>query len=158
MYGILVAKAVPAAQVTAVDWNNVLTVARENAARLGVADRYHVIAGSAFEVNWGDGYDLALVTGFLHHFDAEGCVTLLRKVRASLTTGGRVLVTEFVPNADRISPPLAAAFAPTMLLTTPHGDAYTAQELEAMARAAGFRSMATTSLPPSPQTLLELLC
>jgi hypothetical protein len=64
-----VAKAVPAAQVTAVDWGNVLMVACENAARLGVADRYRVVAGSAFEVNWGDGYDLALITGFLHHFD-----------------------------------------------------------------------------------------
>ena len=158
LFGILVAKAVPAAQVTAVDWGNVLTVACENAARLGVADRYRVVAGSAFEVNWGDGYHLALITGFLHHFDAEGCVALLRKVRASLAPGGRVLVTEFVPNADRVSPPLPAAFALTMLLTTPHGDAYTAQELEAMALAAGFRGVTTASLSPSPQTLVELLC
>jgi ubiquinone/menaquinone biosynthesis C-methylase UbiE len=158
MYGILVAKAVRGAQVTAVDWDNVLTVAQENATRLGVANRYHLKPGSAFEVSWGDGYDLALVTGFLHHFDAEGCVMLLRKVRSSLSAGGRVLVTEFVPNADRISPPLPAAFALTMLLTTPRGDAYTAEELEAMAHQAGFRGVTATPLSPSPQTLLELLC
>ena len=54
--------------------------------------------------------------------------------------------------------PLPAAFALTMLLTTPRGDAYTAKELEAMARQAGFRSVAATPLSPSPQTLLELLC
>jgi ubiquinone/menaquinone biosynthesis C-methylase UbiE len=157
IYGIMVAKAVPGAQVTAVDWSNVLAVAQENAQRLGVADRHHRKPGSAFEVDWGGGYDLALVTGFLHHFDAEGCVKLLRKVHSSLATGGRALVTEFVPNADRISPPLPAAFALTMLLTTPRGDAYTAQELEDMARQAGFRGVTTTPLSPSPQTLLELL-
>ncbi len=83
---------------------------------------------------------------------------LLRKVRSSLSAGGRVLVTEFVPNADRISPPLPAAFALTMLLTTPRGDAYTAEELEAMAHQAGFRGVTATPLSPSPQTLLELLC
>jgi len=156
MYGIMVAKAVPGAQVTAVDWSNVLTVAQENAQRLGVADRHHLKPGSAFQVNWGDGYNLALVTGFLHHFDAEECVTLLRKVRSSLTEGGRALVTEFTPNADRVSPPLPAAFALTMLLTTPRGDSYTVAELGAMARQAGFLSVTTTSLSPSPQTLLEL--
>ena len=158
MYGILLAKAIPGAQVSAVDWANVLTVAQENAARLGVAERYHLKPGSAFEVNWGNGYDLVLVTGFLHHFDFEGCVKLLRKVRNSLADGGRALVTEFVPNVDRVSPPLPAAFALTMLLTTPRGDAYTAEDLKAMARQAGFRNVTTTSLSPSPQTLVEMLC
>jgi 2-polyprenyl-3-methyl-5-hydroxy-6-metoxy-1,4-benzoquinol methylase len=158
MYGIMLLKAIPQAQVTAVDWSNVLTVAKENAERLGVADRLQLKPGSAFEVDWSEGYDLTLVTGFLHHFDTEGCVKLLKRVHGSLAPGGRALVTEFVPNPDRVSPPLPAAFALTMLLTTPRGDAYTAEEIESMARAAGFQSVTATPLSPSPQTLLELLC
>ena len=63
------------------------------------------MAGDAFTVDWGTGYDVALMTNFLHHFDAATCTTLLKKVAASLKPGGRIAVLEFVPNEDRISPP-----------------------------------------------------
>lgn len=157
MYGIAVAQAVPAAEVTAVDWGVVLNVARENAARHGVTSRYRTLSGSAFEVDWGDGYDLILLPNFLHHFDPETCVTLLRKVRASLSPAGRVLVIEFVPNADRVSPPDPAVFSYVMLLTTPHGDAYTADEYRAMAVEAGFAGISTAPVMATPHTVVELL-
>jgi SAM-dependent methyltransferase len=157
MFGILVAKAVPAAEVTAVDWGGVLAVAHENAAAAGVAERYRTRTGSAFDTDWGGGYDLVLLPNFLHHFDAETCATLLRKVRASLAPGGRVVAVEMVPNEDRISPPGPAMFALVMLINTPAGDAYTQAELEAMGREAGFRGIATEPLAPSPETLVEFL-
>lgn len=156
-YGIALAQALPSAQITAVDWGNVLEVARENATVAGVMARYHMVAGSAFEVDWGNGFDLILLPNFLHHFDIDTCVGLLRKVRASLAPDGRVLGNEFVPNADRVSPPDPAAFSYAMLVTTPHGDAYTLPEFDAMARAAGFSGVTGVPLPPSPQTLLEFL-
>src|SRR5215469_6523462 len=49
MYGITVAQQNPKAQITAVDWPAVLEVAKENAAKAGVARRYSVRPGSAFE-------------------------------------------------------------------------------------------------------------
>ena len=53
LYGIAFAKNNPQAEVVAVDWSNVLRVARENAAATGLADRYHTIEGSAFDVDYG---------------------------------------------------------------------------------------------------------
>jgi hypothetical protein len=44
-----------------------------------------------------------------------------------------------------------------MLFSTPHGDAYTADDLDAMGRRAGFRGVVSTPLPPGPQTLIEFL-
>jgi len=38
------------------------------------------------------GYDVALVPNFLHHFDFAINVTLLKKVRAALRSGGIVAV------------------------------------------------------------------
>src|SRR5687768_14459335 len=73
IFGIMVAKAYPNAEIHAVDWSNVLTVASENAEKFGVADRHHLIPGSAFDVDFGGDYDAALVTNFLHHFDAKTC-------------------------------------------------------------------------------------
>src|SRR5205814_8978624 len=46
-------------------------VAEENARVHGVKDRYQTLAGDAFKVDFGDAYDVALVTNFLHHFDQE---------------------------------------------------------------------------------------
>jgi hypothetical protein len=45
---------------------------------------------------------------------------------------------EFIPNADRVTPPAAATFSMVMLVNTPSGDAYTYAEIESMAKDAGF--------------------
>ncbi|ODT16213.1 MAG: SAM-dependent methyltransferase [Kaistia sp. SCN 65-12] len=153
-FGILVARAVPAATIVGLDWPSVLKLAEHNAAEAGIADRYATIAGSAFEVDWGRDYDLVLLPNFLHHFDHETCVLLLRKARASLAPGGRVLAVEQVPDEDRVSPPWPAAFAMMMLATTQRGDAYTAGDLDLMARDAGFSGASVRPIPPSPASLV----
>jgi SAM-dependent methyltransferase len=149
LYGIAFAKNNPLAEVTAVDWANVLEVAKENATAAGVSDRHNTIAGSAFDVDYGTGYDIVLITNFLHHFDPPTNETLLRKVHAALADGGRAVTTEFVPNDDRISPPEAAGFSMMMLGSTPSGDAYTFAELERMAANAGFARSEIHPLPPT---------
>jgi ubiquinone/menaquinone biosynthesis C-methylase UbiE len=138
LFGITVAQRNPEAEIVALDWKAVLEVAKENAAKAGVDARYSTIAGSAFDVDFGTGYDVVLVTNFLHHFDAPMNETLLRKVHAALKPGGRAVTLEFVPNDDRVTPAMPARFALTMLSTTQRGDAYTFKELDAMYRNAGF--------------------
>jgi len=138
VFGITLAARNPRAEVYAVDWQNVLPFARRNAEAAGVADRFHEIPGDAFEVDFGAGYDLALVTNFFHHFDRATCVRLMRKLRPALAEGGRVVTLEFVPDEGRTSPPPAAVFPLVMLATTEAGDAYTFAEYDSMFREAGF--------------------
>jgi ubiquinone/menaquinone biosynthesis C-methylase UbiE len=154
LFGIEVAKQNREARIVAVDWAAVLEVASANARKAGVHDRYETLPGNAFEVEYGGPYDVALLTNFLHHFDPPTCVTLLKKVRASLQRGGRVATLEFVPNEDRVSPPMAAAFSLTMLATTASGDAYTLSELEAMYREAGFDTVTGHPLSTGPHTVV----
>jgi hypothetical protein len=129
-------------------------VAKENAGKAGVSDRYSTIEGSAFDVDYGSGYDVVLLTNFLHHFDPPTCETLLRKVHAALADGGRAVTLEFVPNEDRISPPIPAAFSMQMLGGTPSGDAYTFPELEQMFSNAGYGETKRHELVGSPMTVL----
>lgn len=152
MFGIRCAQANPQAHVTGLDWKSVLAVAKENAHKLGVADRYATIEGSAFEVDWKGPYDCILLPNFLHHFDFETNVELLKKTQAALQPGGRVAVLEFVPNDDRISPPAAAGFVMIMLRETAGGDAYTFRELSAMLTQAGFKDVEQHPLNPHPET------
>src|SRR6185312_6100755 len=154
LFGINFASQNKQAEVTALDWKAVLEVAKENAQKAGVSDRYHTIEGSAFDVDFGSGYDLVLLTNFLHHFDPPTNETLLRKVHSALADGGRAVTLEFVPNEDRISPPETAAFSVMMLGSTPNGDAYTFPELERMFRNAGFGSSELHQLPPSIQQVV----
>lgn len=154
LFGLAFAKRNPQADITAVDWLNVLSVAKENAQAAGVSDRYHVRPGSAFDVDYGTGYDLVLLTNFLHHFDPKTCEMLLRKVHSALADGGRAVTLEFVPNPDRVSPPQAAAFSMMMLGGTPGGDAYTFSELEEMFRKAGFAHSECHDLPPTIQRVV----
>ena len=151
IFGVEVAKKISHAEVTALDWANVLTVAQENAEGAGVQDRYSTLPGNAFELDLGQGYDLVLLTNFLHHFDVATCETFLKKVYACLKKEGTVITLEFVPNEDRVSPPTMADFGLIMLATTPAGDAYTFSEYDRMFRHAGFSQSEMHDVPASNQ-------
>lgn len=154
LFGIAFAQNNPQAEITALDWKAVVEVAKENAQKAGVGDRYHTIEGSAFDVDFGSGYDLVLLTNFLHHFDAATCETLARKVHAALADGGRAVTLEFVPNDDRVTPPETAGFSMVMLTTTPSGDAYTFAELERIFANAGFSRSTLHLLPPTVEQVV----
>src|ERR1041384_6236734 len=154
LFGIAFATQNKQAEITAVDWRPVLEVAKENAEKAGVADRYSTIEGSAFDVEFGTGYDLVLLTNFLHHWDTPTNEKLLRKVHAALADGGRAVTLEFVPNDDRVTPPEVAQFSMVMLVGTPSGDAYTFRELERMFANAGFSNSTIHQLPPTFQQVV----
>jgi ubiquinone/menaquinone biosynthesis C-methylase UbiE len=147
LYGITVAKNNPNVHVTAMDWPAVLEVAKENAKAAGVADRFSTVAGSAFDASLGEGYDYVFITNFLHHFDIPTNETLLKRFYAALKPGGKSLIVEFVPNEDRVSPPMAACFSAVMLASTDAGDAYTFAEYQKMHSAAGFKSCTLHQVP-----------
>jgi 2-polyprenyl-3-methyl-5-hydroxy-6-metoxy-1,4-benzoquinol methylase len=154
LFGLAIAQHNPEARIVAVDWEGVLEVARENAVAAGAEDRYTTIAGSAFDVDLGFHYDVILLPNFLHHFDAATNVRLLRRLRAAIADTGVVATIDFVPDEERVSPPAAAAFALTMLGTTPAGDAFTFSELDAMFREAGFGESRMQDLERTPHRLI----
>ena len=155
LFGIEIARQNPQARVTGLDWAPVLRVALDNARKAGVHERYDMLPGSAFEVDFGGPYDAVLLTNFLHHFDSATCVGLLKKVHGALRPGGLAATLEFVPNEDRISPPMPAAFSMTMLTSTAAGDAYTLSELTAMYHEAGFGGVTAHPIPMSPHTIVR---
>jgi ubiquinone/menaquinone biosynthesis C-methylase UbiE len=140
IFGIAAAQSNPQAVAVGLDWENVLPMARENARRFGVGDRYETIAGDVFKVDLGGPYDAILVPNLLHHFDVGQNVVMLKRLRAAAKPGGKIVIVEFVVEEDRITPPAAGAFAMIMLASTPHGDVYTFKEYSAMLAQAGFKN------------------
>ena len=158
IFGISFAQRYPNLEIVALDWAPVLEVAKENAQKFGVSDRYTTLPGSAFEVDFGSGYDIILLTNFLHHFDQGTNIKLLMRIHTALKTQGRALTLDFIPNEDRVTPPFAAAFSMTMLASTPAGDAYIFADYEKMFSQAGFSRSEIHSLTPSPQRLVISYC
>jgi ubiquinone/menaquinone biosynthesis C-methylase UbiE len=154
LFGIAVAARSPKAEITAQDWPNVLEVAHRNAKLAGVADRYHLLPGSVLDVDLGKGYDVVLLTNLLHHFDERSCTQILKKIHHCLSDQGELINLEFVPNEDRVSPPIPATFSLMMLGLTSAGDAYTARQHEHMLHNAGFNKPSVTPVPQSPQHLI----
>jgi hypothetical protein len=70
---------------------------------------------------------------------------------AALNSG---ITVEFVPNEDRVSPPVAAGFSLIMLAGTDVGDAYTLSEYEKMFGNAGFGKTTLQLAPDLPQQVL----
>jgi len=78
----------------------------------------------------------------------------MRRVHAALRPGGKAITLEFVPNEDRVTPPMSAAFSLIMLANTDAGDAYTLAEYEKMFCNAGFVKTTLHPVPDMPQQVL----
>lgn len=153
-FGIGLLEAGAAREVTALDWPNVLALARANAEAAGVADRWHALPGDALTCSLGDGYDTVLLPNFLHHFDPATCRAFLGRVREALAPDGRVAIVEYLPNGDRVSPSAAAWFAVQMLTMTPAGDAYTLAEYTEFLTASGFTEPTIHPIPGAARHVL----
>ena len=153
-YGIALARRQAAAEMTALDWPNVLAVAEENAVAAGLGQRFHLLPGDAGTVAFGEGYDIILLTHFLNMLGPADVDRLLTRTRAALAPGGQAVIVDYMPGEDRVSPPYAAMFALMMLGTTPSGDSRTAAEYEAALRRAGFSGWKAASLPPAEEQIL----
>lgn len=154
-FGFALARRFSNAWIVAVDWPAVLHVTEKRAKEAGLGERVMTMPGDAFQIEFGRDYDLVLLPNFLHHFNEEKNVSFLRKMAVALKPGGQVIVVEFVPNEDRVSPPMPARFAFTMLSTTEHGDAYTLAEHTRMLEAAGFVVDECRPLLPTPLTAIS---
>jgi len=151
LYGIEFAKRNPRAEIFAVDWQQVLHIALGNAVKAGVSERFHLIPGDALSVEFGGGYDLALITNFLPDLGAiEG---LLKRIHSALGEDGRVALFELVLDEDQASPPAAVELDLTLLATTPSGETRTASQLSEVLRHAGFDRVEIREVPPAPNRL-----
>lgn len=151
MFGFAIARRAPGCQLVALDFPSVLEVTSEHARSAGIP--VTLLPGSAFTADLGTGYDVVLVTNLFHHFSPEDTITLMKRFHSALKPGGRMLVLEFVPNADRLTPPASASFSMMMLGNTPAGDAYTMEEYGQMLDAAGFGAREVMDVPRSAQQL-----
>ena len=120
------------------DLPDVVSVAARIASEAGVADRVTVKPGDFHLDDIGNGYDVVFISDVLHQEDAEGCISLLRKARAALNPGGRVIVQGMFLDEDKTGPRWPVIMSLNLLLISGRGRSYTVAETVGLMRSAGF--------------------
>ncbi|MFQ5744848.1 MAG: methyltransferase [Acidobacteriota bacterium] len=136
--------ALPKAQVVLVDRPQVIAVARSRIAadlldqRIVLVERDFIVDGVPLAGDPPAPYDLALLSSVLHIYGAQENAALMGAVYEALEPGGRIVIREFVAEADGTAPPEAALFAVNMLVNTTHGRCYSFDEIRGWLHKAGF--------------------
>ena len=147
-YAVAWADAFPGAEITVFDTPATLRVTRRILREKGAEGRVRLVEGDFLEDPLGGPYDFVWISQILHAYSGSDCVKLLRRARSALVPGGRVAIQEFLLAEGKISPPGPVFFSVHMVAVTVGGRAYTAREIAAMMKTAGFRKISADRPDP----------
>jgi (2Fe-2S) ferredoxin/predicted O-methyltransferase YrrM len=147
-YSIAFAQANSALQAEILDLAAVEPIALRHIREAGLQDRVKVRAGDLrSDPLPGGGYDLVFISAICHMLSPGENLDLLRRSREALGPGGRVVIQDFILEADKTAPRFAALFALNMLVGTREGASYSEPEYAAWLAEAGFREIRRVRLP-----------
>ena len=147
-YSIAFAKAAPGLRAEIVDLPEVVKIARQHIAEAGLAERITTVEDDMQTVELESGrYDLVLLSAICHMYSPMDNLHLFRKAYDALAPNGRLVVSDFILEADKTSPRYAALFALNMLVGTRAGATYSEPEYEAWMKDAGFAEAKRVRLP-----------
>ncbi len=147
-YSIAFAKAAPGLQCEIVDLADVLPITQEYIRKAGLADRISTRAGDMLSVPLEAGkYDLVLLSAICHMFSPEDNRQLLKRAYDALAPKGRVVISDFVLEAEKTAPRFGALFALNMLVGTEAGSSYSEPEYATWLKEVGFAETKRVRLP-----------
>ena len=146
-YAIAFAQANPALAAVVLDLPTVLPITRGHIADAGLEARVTTQAGDLRKDDLGAGCDLVFLSAVCHMLGPDGNRDLLRRAARALAPGGRVVIQDFILDADRTRPRQAVLFAINMLVGTEAGGTYTEGEYTAWLQAAGLGAVRRVHLP-----------
>jgi predicted O-methyltransferase YrrM len=147
-YSIAFANAAPGLHSEIIDLPEVLPLAQDYVHQAGLDDRISTRAGDMLSVPLEAGkYDLVLLAAICHMFSPEENQRLFERAYAALAPKGRLVVSDFVLEADKTAPRFAALFALNMLVGTRAGSSYSEPEYDAWLKQAGFAQTKRIRMP-----------
>ena len=147
-YSIAFAKAAPGLQAEIVDLAEVLPLTQEYIRKAGMADRISTREGDMMTVPLESGsYDLVLLSAICHMYSPEENQQLSQRAYAALAPKGRLVVADFILEANKTAPRSGALFALNMLVGTRAGASYSEPEYESWMKAAGFSETKRVRIP-----------
>jgi len=146
-YSIAFARASEKIHAELLDLETVIPIAQSHIEKAGLADCIKTRAGDLRAGKLGEGFNLVFVSAICHMLSPEENRDLLERCHAALAPGGRVVIQDFILEADKTAPKSAALFALNMLVGTRAGASYSEEEYAAWLRETGFQDVRRIRLP-----------
>jgi (2Fe-2S) ferredoxin/predicted O-methyltransferase YrrM len=148
VYSIAFVKSAPGLQSEIVDLADVLPITQEYIRKAGLADRITTRPGDMLTVSLEPAkYDLVLLSAICHMFSPQENKQLIERSYAALAPKGRLVISDFVLEADKTAPRFGALFALNMLVNTRAGSSYSEPEYDAWLKEAGFAETKRVRMP-----------
>lgn len=137
----------PELRATIVDFPNVVALARQYVRDAGLEDRVQFIEGNAMDVPWPEA-DVVLMSYLLSAVAGDDIPLLLGRAATALSSGGVLLVHDFMLEDDRRGPDLAALWFLQYLAERIDSVSFTAADLRVHLDALGFTDVRDEVLVP----------
>jgi ubiquinone/menaquinone biosynthesis C-methylase UbiE len=135
------------ADVTAVDLDPVLDVARKYTRQFGVERRYTFTGRDIRHLDFEENkYNLVILGHICHSEGARWSQRLIEKSFRALKADGRLLIMDYVADEERRSELMPLLVALNALLGTEEGDTFTFSQYKKWLRAFGFRDVNTVQI------------
>jgi SAM-dependent methyltransferase len=148
-YALAFAKRNKKLNAKVIDLHVPIKIARQFVKEAGMQNRIMLHEGDYYEVDFGRGYDLVLLSNVLHSMSPGRARLICSKSYSALSPGGRIVIHDFLPNEERTGPEWPLLFAVNMLVATESGSTYTYGEISAWLRGAGFAEIKKTPVEDS---------
>jgi len=147
-FAITLCKAFPELAVTIVDFPNVAALGREYVAKAGLSDRISYVEGNALKTDWPGGQDAVLMSYLFSGVPGEAHTGLIDDAMAVLEPGGQVIIHDFMVEADRSGPELAALWQLQHTAFTPEARSVDTATLSGELEAGGFADVRVVEMIP----------
>ncbi|MFA7418681.1 MAG: methyltransferase [Melioribacteraceae bacterium] len=111
------------------DLSNVIPLTKKYAEAFPQKDKVSYIEGNYLTDDFGNCYDIVLLSAIVHINSNEQNLELIKKCAASLNSSGQIIIKDWVMNEARTEPLGGAVFAINMLVGTKCGDTFTESEM-----------------------------
>lgn len=153
-YSIAFAQANETLQVDLLDLPDVLPIAQRHIEEAGLGGRIKTRAGDLRTDPLGQAFDLIFVSAICHMLGPDENRDLLKRCHTALAPNGRLVISDFILEADKTAPKQAALFALNMLVGTRDGSSYSEIEYATWLREAGFQNVNRIRLPGPANLML----
>lgn len=129
----------PALRGTLFELPQVCTVARQRLANEPERTRIDIVEGDLFSGALPSDHDIVVVANAVHMFSAAHNLELMRKSRAAVQPGARLLLVDLWTDPTHSNPAAAALMSGAFLLTSGEGQTYSEQEADDWLNQTGWR-------------------
>ena len=129
----------PALRGTLFELPGACAVARQRLSAEPEGKRIDIIEGDMLKTPLPSGHDVLLVANTVHVLSALRNLDLVRKMRATVQSGARLLLVDLWTNPTHTEPPIAALMSGEFLVMAGEGQAYSEQEADHWLEQTGWR-------------------